>query len=67
MTCKGWIPLSMMAHNELSIRKAELAISQLASMEDTIVFLKNPDGTTVRIQPGCTIMYAQSIGKRVEE
>ena len=26
------------------------------------VFIKNPDGTTIRLQAGCKISYLQSIG-----
>ena len=58
------IPISFIAHNERIIQQAEQALSQLACIDDTRVFIKNPDGTTIRIQPGCKIMYVQSIGNR---
>lgn len=56
------IPLSFIAHNEMLVRNAERALSQLASLDNTEVFIKNPDGTTIRLQAGCKIAYLQSIG-----
>lgn len=56
------IPLSFVAHNEILVRNAERALSQLASLDNTKVFIKNPDGTTIRLQAGCKISYLQSIG-----
>lgn len=56
------IPLSFIAHNEMIVRNAERALSQLASLDNTKVFIKNPDGTTIRLQEGCKIAYLQSIG-----
>ena len=56
------IPLSFIAHNEMLVRNAERALSQLASLDNTNVFIKNPDGTTIRLQAGCKISYLQSIG-----
>ena len=56
------IPLSFIAHNEILVRNAERALSQLASLDNTKVFIKNPDGTTIRLQAGCKISYLQSIG-----
>lgn len=55
-------PLSFVAHNEMLVRNAERALSQLASLDNTKVFIKNPDGTTIRLQEGCKIAYLQSIG-----
>lgn len=60
-------PLSFVAHNEMLVRNAERALSQLSTLDDTKVYIKNPDGTTIRLQPGCKIMYFQYIGKAVEE
>lgn len=57
------IPLSFVAHNEILVRNAERALSQLASLDNTKVFIKNPDGTTIRLQDGCKLMYLQSITK----
>ena len=56
------IPLSFIAHNEMIVRNAERALSQLASLDNTKVFIKNPDGTTIRLQAGCKVSYLQSIG-----
>ena len=56
------IPLSFVAHNEILVRNAERALSQLASLDNTKVFIKNPDGTTIRLQAGCKISYLQYIG-----
>jgi hypothetical protein len=56
------IPLSFIAHNEMIVRNAERALSQLASLDNTKVFIKNPDGTTIRLQAGCKISYLQYIG-----
>jgi hypothetical protein len=56
------IPLSFIARNEMLVRNAERALSQLASLDNTKVFIKNPDGTTIRLQAGCKIAYLQSIG-----
>lgn len=56
------IPLSFIAHNEMIVRNVERALSQLASLDNTKVFIKNPDGTTIRLQEGCKIAYLQSIG-----
>ena len=56
------IPISMMAHNELLVRNAERGLSQLAALDNMSVYIKNPDGTTIRLQPGCKVMYIQLIG-----
>lgn len=56
------LPISFISHNEILVRNAERALSQLASLDNTKVFIKNPDGTTIRLQAGCKIAYLQSIG-----
>ena len=42
-------------HNNSMIKKAESIIQQLAESENCRLYLIQPDGSRIRIQPGCKI------------
>lgn len=43
-------------HNGCLIRKAEHILREAAQNPNCYIYLENPDGTRVRIQPGCKII-----------
>lgn len=42
-------------HNYRLIKEAERTIQEMAEVKGCYLYLNNPDGTRIRIQPGCTI------------
>lgn len=47
--------LAALAHNGLIVRNVERTLQQIVENENCVLYLVNPDGTKVRIQPGCKI------------
>lgn len=47
--------LGSIIHNGRLIKRAESIISEYAESEGCYLYLKNPDGSRIRIQPGATL------------
>lgn len=50
-----WGAFATLIHNGDLIRKAEKTLQDMAASDHCYLYLVNPDGTRVRIMPGCRI------------
>jgi len=50
-----WGAFAALVHNGQLIRQAERTLQEMAKSEYCYLYLVNPDGTRVRILPGCKI------------
>lgn len=51
-----------LSHNSALIKKAEKIINEMAADENTIIYIKNLDGSSLRLHAGCSLIFCQSIG-----
>lgn len=54
-------------HNDYLVKQAEQILSGIASADDARLYLINPGEQCVRVQPGCKLMFMQSISIQNEE
>ncbi len=47
--------ITVLMHNGNLINRAEKILQNMAKNPNCYLYLKNPDGTRIRIQPGCQI------------
>ena len=51
-------------HNSQLVTKAERILNNLLEDGDAIIYITNNDGTSLKLNHGCKIIFAQSWGKK---
>lgn len=59
--------IAALTHNARLIEQTERVLQEFAESEHCYIYIKNPDGSRLKLQPGCKIESYEFIPMQIEE